>query len=70
MIEQSRSAVDELIDEPGCSRIGSALPRSAEGFIKLAHPAKQCVTVGRHRSTRGTVTLAGRNLRVSSRPQL
>jgi putative transposase len=69
LIEQSRLAVDELIDVLGRASVEAVLRLSAEGIAGPPHPGKKGGGVGWHGSESGTVNLAERKLRVS-RPRL
>lgn len=69
LIEQSRLAVDELIDVLGRASVEAVLRLSAEGVAGPPHPGKQGGAVGWHGSENGTVALAERKLRVQ-RPRL
>ncbi len=69
LIEQSRLAVDELIDVLGRASLEAVLWLSAEGIAGPPHPGKKGGAVGWHGSENGTVALAERKLRVR-RPRL
>jgi transposase-like protein len=69
LIEQSKLAVDELIDVLGRASVEAVLRLSAEGVAGPPHPGKKGGVVGWHGSERGTVSLAERKLRIS-RPRL
>lgn len=69
LIEQSKFAVDELIDVLGRASIEAVLRLSAEGVAGPPHPGKKGGAVGWHGSEWGTVNLAERKLRVE-RPRL
>ena len=69
LIEQSRLAVDELIDVLGRASIEAVLRLSAEGIAGPPHPGKKGGAIGWHGRERGTVTLSERKLRVR-RPRL
>jgi transposase-like protein len=69
LIEQSKLAVDELIDVLGRASIEAVLQLSAEGIAGPPHPGKKGGRVGWHGGERGTVCLAERKLRVR-RPRL
>ncbi len=69
LIEQSRLAVDELIDVLGRASIEAVLRLSAEGIAGPPHPGKKGGAIGWHGCERGTVTLSERKLRVR-RPRL
>jgi putative transposase len=69
LIEQSKLAVDELIDVLGRASIEAVLRLSAEAVAGPPHPGRTGGTVGWHGSERGTVALAERKLRIE-RPRL
>ncbi len=69
LIEQSKLAVDELIDVLGRASIEAVLRLSAEGIAGPPHPGKRGGAVGWHGRESGTVALAERKLRVT-RPRL
>jgi putative transposase len=69
LIEQSKLAVDELIDVLGRASVEAVLRLSAEGVAGPPHPGKKGGAVGWHGSERGTVNLSERKLRVR-RPRL
>lgn len=69
LIEQSRMAVDELIDVLGRAQIEAVLRLSAEGVAGPPHPGKKGGAIGWHGRERGTVCLKERKLRVE-RPRL
>ena len=69
LIEQSKLAVDELIDVLGRASVEAVLRLSAEGVAGPPHPGKKGGAVGWHGSESGTVALAERKLRVR-RPRL
>lgn len=69
LIEQSRLAVDELIDVLGRASVEAVLRLSAEGIAGPPHPGRKGGAVGWHGSQTGTVNLAERKLRVR-RPRL
>jgi transposase-like protein len=69
LIEQSKLAVDELIDVLGRASVEAVLRLSAEGVAGPPHPGKKGGIVGWHGSETGTVALAERKLRVH-RPRL
>ncbi len=69
LIEQSRLAVDELIDVLGRASIEAVLQLSAEAIAGPLHPGKKGGAVGWHGSESGTVALSERKLRVR-RPRL
>jgi transposase-like protein len=69
-IEESKLAVDELIDVLGRAQIEAALRLSAEGIAGPPHPGKKRAgAVGWHGRERGTIALKERKLRVE-RPRL
>ena len=69
LIEQSKLAMDELIDVLGRSTIEAVLQLSAEGIAGPPHPGRKGGTVGWHGRESGTVCLKERKLRVH-RPRL
>jgi len=69
LIEQSKLAVDELIDVLGRASVEAVLRLSAEGVAGPLHPGKKGGMVGWHGSETGRVALAERKLRVR-RPRL
>ena len=69
LIEQSKMAVDELIDVLGRAQIEAVLRLSAEGIAGPAHPGKKGGAIGWHGGEQGTVCLKERKLRVK-RPRL
>lgn len=69
LIEQSKLAVDELIDVLGRASIEAVLQLSAEAIAGPPHPGKKGGAVGWHGSESGTVALSERKLRVR-RPRL
>lgn len=69
LIEQSKMAVDELIDVVGRAQIEAVLRLSAEGIAGARHPGKKGGTIGWHGGEKGTVCLKERKLRVR-RPRL
>ncbi len=69
LIEQSKLAVDELIDVLGRASIEAVLQLSAAGIAGAPHPGKKGGPVGWHGGETGTVTLVERKLRVR-RPRL
>lgn len=69
LIEQSKLAVDELIDVLGRASIEAVLRLSAQALAGPPHPGKKGGAVGWHGSERGTVCLRERKLRVH-RPRL
>ena len=69
LIEQSRMAVDELIDVLGRAQIEAVLRLSAERIAGPPHPGKKGGTIGWHGREEGTVCLKERKLRVK-RPRL
>jgi putative transposase len=69
LIEQSKLAVDELIDVLGRAQIEAVLRMSAEGVAGPPHPGKKGGEVGWHGREKGTICLKERKLRVE-RPRL
>lgn len=69
LIEQSKMAVDELIDILGRAQIEAVLRLSAEGVAGPPHPGKKGGAIGWHGREEGTVCLKERKLRVK-RPRL
>lgn len=69
LIEQSKMAVDEMIDVLGRAQIEAVLRLSAEGMAGPPHPGKKGGAIGWHGRERGTVCLKERKLRVE-RPRL
>jgi len=69
LIEQSKMAVDELIDVLGRAQIEAVLRLSAEGIAGPPHPGKKGGAIGWHGREQGTVCLKERKLRVA-RPRL
>ena len=69
LIEQSKLAVDDLIDVLGRASIEAVLPLSAQGIAGPPHPGKKGGAVGWHGRETGTVSLHGRKLWVR-RPRL
>jgi len=69
LIEESKMAVDELIDVLGRAQIEAVLRLSAEGVAGPPHPGKKGGAIGWHGRERGTVCLKERKLRVG-RPRL
>jgi putative transposase len=69
LIEQSKMAVDELIDVLGRAQIEAVLRLSAERVAGPPHPGKKGGAIGWHGRERGTVCLKERKLRVE-RPRL
>jgi transposase-like protein len=69
LIEQSKLAVDELIDVLGRASIEAVLRLSAEGIAGPPHPGKRGGAIGWHGRESGTVALAERKLRIT-RPRL
>jgi transposase-like protein len=69
LIEQSRLAVDELIDVLGRASIEAVLQLSAEAVAGPPHPGKKGGALGWHGQESGTVCLRERKLRVR-RPRL
>jgi transposase-like protein len=69
LIEQSKLAVDELIDVLGRAQIEAVLRLSAQGIAGPPHPGKKGGAIGWHGGEEGTVCLKERKLRVR-RPRL
>ena len=69
LIEQSRMAIDELIDVLGRAQIEAVLRLSAERIAGPPHAGKKGGAMGWHGRERGTVCLRERRLRVE-RPRL
>ena len=69
LIEQSRMAVDELIDVLGRAQIEAVLRLSAAGVAGPSQPGRKGGAIGWHGRERGTVCLRERRLRVE-RPRL
>jgi len=69
LIEQSRIAVDELIEVSGRVVIETVLNMSVENLTGPKHPGKRQGEIVRHGSQRGVVTLSSRQLRVN-KPRL
>ena len=69
LIEQSRMAVDELIDVLGRAQIEAVLRLSGERVAGPPHPGKKGGSIGWHGREVGTVCLKERKLRVK-RPRL
>ena len=69
LIEQSKMAVDELIDVLGRAQVEAVLRVSAERLAGPPHPGKKGGTIGWHGREEGTVCLKERKLRVK-RPRL
>jgi len=69
LIEQSKMAVDELIDVLGRAQIEAVLRLSAEGIAGPPHPGKKGGAIGWHGREQSTVCLKERKLRVE-RPRL
>ena len=69
LIEQSRMAIDELIDVLGRAQIEAVLRLSAERIAGPPHAGKKRGAMGWHGRERGTVCLRERRLRVE-RPRL
>jgi len=69
LIEQSKMAVDELIDVLGRAQIEAVLRLSAERIAGPPHPGKKGGAIGWHGREEGTVCLKERKLRVK-RPRL
>ena len=69
LIEQSKLAVDELIDVLGRAQVEAVLRLSAERIAGPPHPGKKGGAIGWHGREEGTVSLKERKLRVK-RPRL
>lgn len=69
LIEQSKLAVDELIDVLGRAQVEAVLRLSAERIAGPPHPGKKGGEIGWHGRETGTVCLRERKLRVE-RPRL
>jgi len=69
LIEQSKLAVDELIDVLGRAQVEAVLRLSAERIAGPPHPGKKGGEIGWHGREEGTVCLRERKLRVK-RPRL
>jgi len=69
LIEQSKLAVDDLIEVAGRSVIETVLRMSVENLTGPSHPGKEGREVLRHGSQPGVVSLSNRRLRVS-KPRL
>jgi putative transposase len=69
LIEQSKMAVDELIDVLGRAQVEAVLRLSAERIAGAPHPGKKGGEIGWHGREEGTVCLKERKLRVK-RPRL
>ncbi len=69
LIEQSKLAVDELIDVLGRAQVEAVLRLSAERIAGPPHPGKKGGEIGWHGREEGTVCLRERKLRVQ-RPRL
>ncbi len=69
LIEQSKIAVDELIDVLGRAQIEAVLRLSAEGIAGPPHPGKKGGAIGWHGREQGAICLKERKLRVK-RPRL
>jgi hypothetical protein len=69
LIEQSKLALDELVDRAGRATIEAVLRLSAEQVAGPPHPGKKGGEVGWHGGEQGTVCLKERKLRVK-RPRL
>jgi putative transposase len=69
LIEQSRLAVDELIDVLGRAQVEAVLRLSAEKIAGAPHPGKKGGVIGWHGREEGTICLRERKLRVE-RPRL
>lgn len=64
LIEQSKLAVDELIDVLGRAQVEAVLRLSAERIAGPPHPGKKGGEIGWHGREEGTVCLKERKLRV------
>ena len=69
LMEQSKLALDELVDRAGRATIEAVLRLSAEQVAGPPHLGKKDGTVGWHGGEQGTVCLKERKLRVK-RPRL
>ncbi len=69
LVEQSRLAIDDLIDVLGRAQIEAVLRVSAERVAGAPHPGKKGGEIGGHGREEGTVCLRERKLRVQ-RPRL
>jgi hypothetical protein len=69
LIEQSRSAIDELIDVLGRAHLEAVLQLSAESIAGPRHAGKKGGEIGWHGREEGTVCLRERKVRVE-RPRL
>jgi putative transposase len=69
LIEQSKLAVDELMDVLGRAQIEAVLRLSAQGIAGPPHPGKKGGAIGWHGGEEGRVCLKERRLRVR-RPRL
>jgi transposase-like protein len=69
LIEQSRIAVDELIEVSGRVVIETVLGMSVENLVGPSHPGKRAGEIVRYGSQRGTVTLSNRKIKVE-RPRI
>ena len=69
LIEESKLAVDELIDVLGRAQIEAVLRLSAERIAGPPHPGKKGGAIGWHGRERGTICLRERKLRIE-RPRL
>ena len=69
LVEQSRLALDELIDVLGRVHVEAVLRLSAESVAGPRHPGKKGGEIGWHGREKGTVCLRERKLRVE-RPRL
>ena len=65
LFEQSKLAVDELIDVLGRAQIEAVLRLSAQGIAGPPHPGKKGGAIGWHGREEGTVCLKERKLRHS-----
>ena len=63
LIEQSRLALDELVDQVGRATIEAVLRLSAEQVAGPPHPGKKGGAIGWHGGEQGTVCLKERKLR-------
>ena len=64
LIEQSKLAVDDLIDMLGRAQIEAVLRPSAEGVAGPPNPGRKGGAIGWHGREKGTVCLKERKLRV------
>jgi len=65
LIEQSRMAVDELIDVVGRATVETVLKLSAAGVAGPKHPGRAAGDTRWHGNQEGTVTLSNRKIRVN-----